>query len=71
MKIDENAAMVAVERACPGLEYILVLHSSETKETVLIGNIPPSAQKAVMEFLIREMDTVEHTTIQAPRIHND
>jgi len=55
MKIDTTAAMQAIEQACPGLNYIVILHDPVTTEVVQVSNVPPEVQKKTMEFNLKAM----------------
>lgn len=67
MKIDENTAMAALERACPGLNYILILHNPATREVVQVSNVPPDIQKRVLEQNLKTMENTEPEIIRGPR----
>lgn len=72
MKIDENAAMLGLETACPGLDYVLILVHPVTKEVVQVGTFPPALQASLMRHNLEQMEIQEPEVIDAPKIkHND
>lgn len=66
MTIDENAAMAAIEQACPGLGYIVILHNPYTMEVVQVSNIPPEFQKKAMQHNLNLMEDIEPEIITPP-----
>ena len=73
-KDQETAAMEALEQACPGLYYILILGDPVTSKSTQVSNVPPEIQKAVMEASLKYMDSENYEVEQtlAPGIkHND
>jgi hypothetical protein len=68
-KIDENAAIAAIEQVCPGLDYILILHNPDTREVIQVSNVPPEVQKKAMRHNLKSMEDTEPEMVRPPQIH--
>lgn len=69
--IDDNAACTALEAACPGLHYVVILANPETREVLQVGNIPPDMQKLFLSHALKSMETTIPEEILIRTKYND